>query len=120
MHQEQINRIHSRHWIVTSAFCLGVCFTLAAPLPALSKPTIEPWCSDPRGDATGAHNTTCMYYSYEQCKANAGMCIPNPSMDPLPQAPAWGFGGNPPPSTAAPATRAGATNGSARRTRGAH
>ena len=48
MHQKQLNRIRSRHWIVTSAFCVGICFTLAAPAPALSKATMQPWCSDPK------------------------------------------------------------------------
>jgi hypothetical protein len=118
MHQKQINRIRSRHWIVTGAFCVGICLTLAAPAPALSKATMQPWCSDPRGSGTGAHNSTCMFYTYEQCMRNAGMlCIPNPSMDPLPQPPAWSFGGSPPPAQAAPVIKAGAPNTQARRTR---
>jgi len=103
---------------LTGVFCIGLCLILAALPSAQSKPTIEPWCTDPRGSGTGAHNSDCMYYSYEQCRTNAGMCIPNPSMDPLPVV-SGAIGGSPPSRKAAPNTEAGVPNGLVRRTRGA-
>jgi Protein of unknown function (DUF3551) len=88
-----------------AAFSLTICLTFAA-LDVPSQATVmQPWCSDPTG-YTNAHNSTCMFSTYEQCWRTAGMCIANPSMDPLPQAPSWAFGGSPPVQRQAPNSRA--------------
>jgi hypothetical protein len=89
-----------------AAFSLTLCLTFAA-LDVPSQATVmQPWCTDPTGSGTGASNSTCMFFTYEQCSRTAGMCIANPSMDPLPQAPSWAFSGNPPVQRQAPNPRA--------------
>jgi hypothetical protein len=89
-----------------AAFSLTLCLTFAA-LDVPSKAAVmQPWCTDPTGWSTGASNTTCMFSTYEQCSRNAGMCVANPSMNPLPQAPSWAFGGSPPVQRQAPNSRA--------------
>jgi hypothetical protein len=45
----------------------------------------QPWCSDGTGNESGA--PICAYGSYRQCLANAGACVANPAIDPLPTVP---------------------------------
>ena len=45
----------------------------------------QPSCSDGTGNESGA--PVCAYSSYQQCVANAGPCVANPSLDPLPTVP---------------------------------
>jgi hypothetical protein len=45
----------------------------------------QPWCWDGTGNESGA--PVCAYSSYRQCVANAGTCVANPAIEPLPTVP---------------------------------
>ena len=73
-----------------------------------AKPIMQPWCTDGRG--WGSSAMTCQFETYQQCKANAGFCVANPAIDPLPQAPPDADSprrASPPPAPRAAAARSG-------------
>jgi len=45
----------------------------------------QPWCWDGTGNESGA--PVCAYSSYRQCVANAGSCVANSAIEPLPTVP---------------------------------
>jgi hypothetical protein len=45
----------------------------------------QPWCWDGTGNESGA--PVCAYSLYRQCVANAGPCVANPAIEPLPTVP---------------------------------
>ena len=65
----------------------GAVCLIALVLSAVSSRAYisQPWCSDGTGNESGA--PVCAYSSYQQCVANAGPCVANPAIDPLPTVP---------------------------------
>jgi Protein of unknown function (DUF3551) len=66
----------------STAIALLALIASAAPSQAYVP---QPWCSDGTGNESGAPD--CAYSSYQQCVANAGECVANPALSPLPTTP---------------------------------
>jgi Protein of unknown function (DUF3551) len=66
----------------SAAVILAALVSSAAPSQAYVP---QPRCSDGTGNESGA--PICGYSSYQQCVANAGPCVANPAIDPLPTVP---------------------------------
>jgi hypothetical protein len=66
----------------SAAVCLIALVLSAVPSRAYIP---QPWCWDGTGNESGA--PVCAYSSYQQCVANAGPCVANPALDPLPTVP---------------------------------
>jgi hypothetical protein len=66
----------------STAVTLVALVSSAAPSQAYIP---QPWCWDGTGNESGA--PVCAYSSYRQCVANAGTCVANPAIDPLPTVP---------------------------------
>ena len=80
------------HGFRTLALALAIGGFLAHSTAAVrAESTTHPWCMTFKGFCSGG--PVCMFRTYQQCKAHAGgLCVANPAMNPLPQAPADGNG----------------------------